>query len=241
MIKQMKITLYFIILSMLLLGCTPRLTTPSGDLNQPEPLLLPTTADSKPTPPQPTSPAEADLPPTTDETPSADLPAAQAETIQSPSAPREEGQMPIFLEVTQTTILKLDSGQAFTTGVGPAGFIYEPESNLLLLQPTFELLSTTQVLVGENSVLETPSQVFENQAIFQFPPGGSSLVQISGVDLSTARLTVSFEGQTFDLAPGESRTFKQAGEASMLTVITSLVNHGQLSEIQWTLSDGSSR
>jgi hypothetical protein len=151
-------------------------------------------------------------------------------------------QMPIFLEVTQTTIMKTDSAQGPTLGVGPAVYFYNPDENVLRLQSTITLAFTTELLIGMNNVLQTPGQVYEKKALIQYPSAQSDLIQISAFDAETGMLRFVFDGEAYDLPAGESHTFKQVGsEPDTSTVITVVSNHGLLSDIQLTSPDGSWR
>jgi hypothetical protein len=156
--------------------------------------------------------------------------------------PWEGDQMPIFLEVIQTTSMGKNVVQSPAIRVGPAIYFYKLDNKVLMLHPTIMLESKTQVLVGVTTILQTPGQVFENREIIQYPSAQPFLIQIAAYDVATDTLTIFYGDEKFELAPGEKRTFKQLGAGSnSSTKITIISNHGQLAEIQPTLSDGSVR
>jgi hypothetical protein len=155
---------------------------------------------------------------------------------------RSGGQVLIFLEVTQTTILGENSVQSPVVGVDPVIFFYDPDSKVLLLHPTITVASTTGLLIGVMTVLQTPDQVYEKREIVQFPSVQPGLIQIAAFDAKAGTVNLVYADETYNLSPGESRTFKQIGGGSnTLTVITLIVNHGHLTDIQPVSPDGSWR
>ena len=155
---------------------------------------------------------------------------------------QEVNPMPIFLEVTQTTIMNKDSAQGPTIGVGPTIYFYHLDSKVLMLHSTIILEPTTELLVGVNTILKTPNQVYEKREIVQFPSMQPALIQISAFDAETGMLNLVYAGETFNLSPGENRTFKQIGsDSNASTVITIIANHGSLADIQPASPDGSWR
>ena|SRR3990172_22282 len=156
--------------------------------------------------------------------------------------PKDKVQMPVFLEVTQTTMMGNNSEQSPTFGVGPTLYFYKPEIEVLLLSPTITLEPETEVLVGLASILQTPGQAFEKSEIIQYPSAQPFLIQVAAFDMATDTLAIIFADEKFDLSPGEKRTFKQfGGDSNTSTVITIISNHGRLTEIQQLSSDGSLR
>jgi len=154
----------------------------------------------------------------------------------------EGQQMPIFLEVTQTIIMKTDSGQGPTIGVGPIIYFYNPESKVLMVHPTIAINLETALLVGVNAILQTPDQAYEKREIIQYPPGGTALIQISALDAETGTLDLVYVDETFSLSLGESRTFKQVGSgANNVTIVTIISNHGHLANVQMISSEDSWR
>ena len=151
----------------------------------------------------------------------------------------EGDQMPNFLEITRTSIIGENSGQIPVIGVGPTIYFYSPDSKVLMLHQTLTLESATGLLIGLNTILQTPGEVYEKREIFQFPSAQPALIQIVAFDAGTGFLKLVYAGNTFDLTPGESRSFKQVGGNS--TVITIFSNHGSLADIQPISSDGSMR
>ena len=52
------------------------------------------------------------------------------------------------------------------------------------------------------------------------------------VDADTGTLTLAYADQTFELSPGESRSFKQRGEGELAPIyLTTITNHGRLATI----------
>lgn len=151
-------------------------------------------------------------------------------------------QMPVFVEVTQTTIMGSNSDQDPTFGVGPAIYFYSPENKVLTLHSMVALESKTEVLIGVTSILQTPGQVFEKREIVQFPSAQPASIQIAAFNKNNGSIEFVYKNENFNLSPGESRTFKQVGDGSnTLTVIASISNHGHLVDIQPVSSDGSWR
>jgi hypothetical protein len=169
-------------------------------------------------------------------------PASENPATSESGALWEGDQMPVFVEVIQTTIMGNNTVESPTFGVGPSLYFYQPEIKVLMLRPTIALESKTQVLVGVTTILQTPGQVFEKREIIQYSSAQPILIQVAAYDMATDTLTIFYGDEKFDLAPGENRTFKQfGGDSNTSTVITIISNHGHLIEIQPILSDGSLR
>ncbi len=225
----MQKILIMLILAICISGCQP---ASLDDVSSP---ALASTPHESPTDPVETAtaiPAQETL----------SQPALESPVTNVPADTRESDQMPIFLEVTQTTIMKTDSIQGPTIGVGPTVYFYNPDSKTLMLHSTITLVPATELLVGVNTVLQTPGQVYEKRALFQYPSAQPALIQISAFDAETGMLNLVYDGEAFNLLPGESRTFKQVGsDFNTSTVFTIVSNHGILADIQPTSSDGSWR
>ena len=163
--------------------------------------------------------------------------------VQKPGDGKSDNpRMPIFLEVTQTTMMGDNSVQSPVIGVGPTIYFYNPENKVLMLHLTATLESTTEILIGANTILQTPFQVYEKREIIQFPPAQPDLIQISTFDATSGTLNLIYAGAPFNLSPGESRTFKQGSNSSGTpTIVTIVSNHGNLADIQEVSSDGSWR
>ena len=151
-------------------------------------------------------------------------------------------QMPAFLEMTQTTILGADSTQGPVLAVGPAVYSYNPDSKFLMLHSTITLDPSTELIIGVSDILQTPNQVYDKKAIIQFPSAQPAPLEISAFDAEIGALNLTYAGETFNLSPGESRSFKQVGkDANPSTVITIVTNYGQLAGIQPVSPEGSWR
>jgi len=158
---------------------------------------------------------------------------------------RESGigeQMPVFLEVIQTTVMSDNTGQGPSLGVGPNFYFYSPENQVLALNPTVALEPDTELLIGVVAILRTPNQEYEKREVVQYPSMQPALIQIADLDTGTNTVTILFDDEKLNLSVGESHTFKQAmGGSKTSTLITVISNHGQLAEIQPVSSDGSWR
>lgn len=142
-------------------------------------------------------------------------------------------QVPIFLEITQTTIMNNDSAQGPTLGVGPTIYFYHPDSKILMLHSTITCEPTTELFVGVNNIFQTPNQIYEKKTIIQYPSAQPDLIQISFFDLETGIIKLVYADEAFTLSPGESRTFKQISNNSKAPmIILNITNHGQLIRIQ---------
>ena len=149
--------------------------------------------------------------------------------------------MPIFLEITQTTILSTGSSQVPTIGVGPAVYIYQSDNRVLYLQSSIEVDPGTQLLIGQNDILQTPDMTYERKGILQYPTETFTLMQVAGYEPDTGTLTLVYGGETFSLSPGESWTDKQVAEGGTPTLITTVTNYGRLNGIEVLAIDGSPR
>jgi hypothetical protein len=168
--------------------------------------------------------------------------AAMQNPVTEELATGEGDQMPVFLEVIQTTSLGKSNVQSPVIGVGPVTYFYNPDSKILALDPRITLEPATELIVGVNEVLQTPGQTFEKKEIVQNPPAQPALIQIVARDRTSDILTIVFAGEKFNLAPGEKRSFKKPGsDSNAPAVITIISNYGRPIEIQSLSSDGSSR
>ncbi|MEJ2487361.1 MAG: hypothetical protein P8Y68_16675 [Anaerolineales bacterium] len=153
----------------------------------------------------------------------------------------EGNEMPIFLEITQTTILSTGSSQVPNIGVGPAVYIYQSDNRVLYLQSSIEVDPGTQLLIGQNDILQTPDMTYERKGILQYPTETFTLMQVAGYEPDTGTLTLVYGGETFSLSPGESWTDKQVAEGGTPTLITTVTNYGRLNGIETLTTDGSPR
>jgi hypothetical protein len=151
--------------------------------------------------------------------------------------------MPIFVEVTQRTMMGRPPAQKTPLQVGAAAFRFSADAGLLLVQPSVLGESfAADVLVGESTILLTAGQSYENKELVQFPAEQPALFRILGSDADTGTVRLAYESETYELAPGESLGLEQAGGGAGTPVVkTIIVNHGQLSAIHAALPDGSIR
>ncbi len=156
--------------------------------------------------------------------------------------PLTEGdQMPIFIEIVQTTIISTESSQAPNIGVGPAVYIYQPDSKVILLHSSVVLDAGTELLIGENDILQTPDMTYERKVMLQYPTEQFTLIQVAGFAPDTEILTLVYGGETFSLSAGESWTSKEIAEGGTPTLITVVTNYGRLTGIETLSNDGGSR
>jgi hypothetical protein len=101
---------------------------------------------------------------------------------------------------------------------------------------------SADLIIGVVNILQTPDQEYTKREIVQYPSMQPALIQVVTYNVETGTITVLIGDEMFNLAAGESRTFKQIGdEPKTSTLITVISNHGQLEEIQYISSDGSWR
>jgi len=151
--------------------------------------------------------------------------------------------MPFYVEITQTTTMAGPVGQPPRIHVGPHLFSYKADTKTLLLDPSIVAGSAgSELLIGEITVLETPTQTYENRAIAPFPSAQPALLQVLEFDAITGVVRFVVAGEVRSLAPGERLTPKQpAGSSAAPGMVTVIVNHGRLAGIQAAAPDGSLR
>jgi len=149
--------------------------------------------------------------------------------------------MPLFLEITITTVMEQSSELSPEFVVGTSAYIYNQDDQILLVAPTIELNADSQVLVGVIDVLETPSQSFEKKSILQFPGSPLAEVTVLDVDAETGVVSLQYAGETYALAPNETQSAKQPLPGDRGTQIITIIHHGQLKDMQPISEDGSWR
>jgi len=154
----------------------------------------------------------------------------------------ESDSMPIFLEVTQTTIMGENAVLSSVIGIGPIIYFYDPDNRILSLNTAITLESTTELLVGIKTVLQTSREIFEKREIIQYPAEQSALIQTLTLDTESGKINLIYADETFSLSPGEGRTFKQVSDNSKTPIIVIMIsNHGYLTGIQSVFPNGSWR
>jgi hypothetical protein len=126
-------------------------------------------------------------------------------------------------------------------GVGPAVYIYQKDNQVLYLQSTIEVDAGTQLLIGQNDILQTPDMTYERKVILQYPTQQFTLIQVAGYEPNTGTMTLNYGGVIFSLSPGDSWTDKQVAEGGTPTLITTVTNYGRLNGIETLTTDGSPR
>lgn len=145
----------------------------------------------------------------------------------------ESGKLPIFVEVIQTYLLSGSTLETPLTDVPPNGvFAFNPNGQiLLLLRPSITIFPETKVLIGQTTVIQSPNQTLVRGELFQVPLSDTGLIKVIAVDAETGALTLAYGDQTFELHPGQSRSFKQTGDQAA-TEITIVTNAGRLASIE---------
>lgn len=151
----------------------------------------------------------------------------------NPDLPESEG-MPIFVEMTQTTILPGSSSDDMMLNVGRNNtFVYNPDSKTLLLQSTYTIDPSAEVLIGLSTILKLPDLGYVKGELFQIPLSADTPLTIVAVEGKTGRLTIDYDGEIFQLESGQSRSFKKTGSDPQLpTLIITVTNHGRPATIE---------
>lgn len=151
-------------------------------------------------------------------------------------------QPPIFVEMIQAPLSPEPSSRVPPADFGPTGaFAYDPSNKLLLVPPSVQILPTTEVLVGLTSAT-MPNRPYVPSELLQIPSSQTAPLSVMAVDAASGALTLEYAGQTFELQPGESRSFKQKGSGDLaVVVVTTITNHGRLAVIDLMLDDPGSR
>ena len=157
-----------------------------------------------------------------------------------PAAAREAGQLPpqreelpIFVEVMQTTLLPGPALQRPPTDVGPNRvFAFNPSTRTLYLQSSITIAPSTEVLIGLTTVIQSPNRTYVTGELFQIPSSETAPLTVVAIEAETAALTLTYGEQTFTLAPGQRRSFKQQGEGPAAAIETTVItNHGRLAAL----------
>ena len=144
-----------------------------------------------------------------------------------PAAPGDS-QLPIFVEMVQAPLSPETSARMPPEDANPTGvYVFDPGDRSLLVAPTIQVLPTTEVLIGLSSA-SVPGQPYIASDLFQIPSAQQAPLRVIAVDADTGTLTLAYADQTFELGPGESRSFKQKGEGELdLIELTTITNHGR--------------
>jgi hypothetical protein len=147
--------------------------------------------------------------------------------------PESEG-MPVFVEMTQTTIVVGSDSDDMKLNVGsdPA-FDYNSDTRTLFLQPTQMIDPAAEVLIGLSTILKLPDVGFVKGELFQIPLSAHPPLTIVAVDQKTGNLTIDYNDEIFRLMPGQSRSFKKTGsDPQQPTLIITVTNHGRPATIE---------
>ena len=148
-----------------------------------------------------------------------------------PDAPGDS-QLPIFVEIVQAPLSPELSAQMPPADANPTGvYVFDPGDRSLLVAPTIQILPATQVLVGLSGAT-VPGRPYVASDLFQIPSAQPAPLRVIAQDADTGTLTLAYADQTFELAPGESRSFKQKGEGELAPLyLTTVTNNGRLTAI----------
>ena len=147
--------------------------------------------------------------------------------------PESEG-MPIYVEMIQTTLVPGSSSNDIMLNVGEnTTFVYNPDSKTLLLQPTYTIDPSAEVLIGLSTIVKLPDLGYVKGELFQIPLSPDAPLTIAAVDQKTGSLTIEYDGKIYQLAPGQSRSFKKIGpDPQVPTLIITITNHGRPTAIE---------
>jgi hypothetical protein len=148
----------------------------------------------------------------------------------APVKPLADDRLPAFVEMVQAPLLSDSPQRMPPEDFNPSGvYAYDVTNRLLLIQPAVQLLPTTEVLVGLASA-QVPNRPYVPSSLFLIPSAQEPL-QVVAID-SDGTLTLSYAGQTFELRPGESRSFKQQTTDELAAIeMTTITNYGRLAGI----------
>jgi hypothetical protein len=161
---------------------------------------------------------------------------------QVPSDPQADSRPPIFVEMVQAPLVPDSPARMPPADFGPTGvFSYDPSNRLLLVQPSVQILPTTEVLVGLTTAA-VPNRPYLPSELFQIPSSQMAPLSVIAIDADSGTLTLAYAGQAFKLRPGQSQSFKQKGEGELAVVqVTTITNHGRLADIGLLPADPGSR
>jgi hypothetical protein len=148
-----------------------------------------------------------------------------------PDAPAASG-LPIFLEMVQAPLSPEPVSRMPPADGTPTGaFAFDLVDRSLLLPPSVQILPATEVVVGVLSS-STPDRPYIASELFQLPSSQAAPVTLLTVDAESGTLTLAYAGQTFELGPGESRSFKDQGDGEpSLVKMTTFTNHGRIEAV----------
>lgn len=218
--------------------------TPAVGHVLPEATLASATPTPSPTAEQPVESAESTLVLPATSLPPAD-PEAGGSVSTEPPPPMEAplgDQLPIFVEMIQPPPLIASRGQMPPADASPTGlFAFDPSNRTLLVRSSVKILPTTEVLVGLMTA-KVPNRPYVASDLYQFPSPHPAPLSVVAIDADTGTLTLAYAGQTFELRPGQSRSFKQkvTGELALIQT-TTIINHSRPAAIGSLPADPGSR
>jgi hypothetical protein len=145
------------------------------------------------------------------------------------SAPLTSG-LPVYVQVVHVILMPgADSVAALTDAPPNDVFAFDPAHNALAARASISIPPETQVVIGVTTVIQEASQAQIHGQLYRVPPDDAEPVNLVVVEAETDVVTLNYAGETFVLAPGDSRSFKRrAGECTILTGVT---NTGRLASI----------
>jgi hypothetical protein len=147
------------------------------------------------------------------------------------------GELPVFIEMRQAVLLGSgDSPDVAVAGQPNSVFAYIASSRTLLLRSAITVAPTTEVVIGLTQVIQGPTGELVMGRLFQVPASGTpplAVVDLAVADIerATGRLRLHYSGETLELSPGQSRTFKRTLADQGSVEITTITNRGRLAAI----------
>jgi len=121
-------------------------------------------------------------------------------------------------------------------------FAYNPDSKILLLRPTYTIDPSAEVLIGLSTIVKLPDLGYVKGELFQIPLSANPPLTIVDVEGKTGNLTIEYEGEIYQLVPGQSRSFKKIGpDPQSPALISTVTNHGRPAVIEAFTEDANWR
>lgn len=244
--RRAQVVVALLCLAALIAACAGQSPTPSlTDEGQAGIETEPAAADQSPVSesasplPAEQSPLPADTPAMSDK-PAPDPTSTGADAQQGLDLPNigDDSPLPIFVEMVQAPLSPDLSPRMPPADSNPSGvYLFNPGDRTLILPLSFQVLPTTEVLVGLSSA-SVPGKPYFASDLFQIPCADPVPIHVMAIDTDTGVLTLAYAGQTFELDPGRSKSFKQGGgEEPAILLLTTITNYGRLERVGPLLPD----
>jgi hypothetical protein len=148
-----------------------------------------------------------------------------------------QGDLPIFIEMTQATLLRSARSQSAPVAGRPNSvFAFFADTRTLLLRSAITVAPTTEVLIGLTQVIQGPTGELVMGRLFQVPASGTPPLAevdlaVADIERETARLRLVYRGEILGLTAGQSRTFKRTLADQGSVEITTITNRGRLADM----------